>query len=109
MDEVFRRFDRDGSQSVSREEFKEGFKSLGFTGEGTPALTEEEIDALISSADKDGDGLIDYYEFYDRLQLASLNIDGVSQISRMDFLVDDASDQKTRKVEKNYRYILLLI
>lgn len=54
--EVFKRFDQDTSNYVSQEEFTEALQDFGFRGEGTPALTEEEIKILVQSADKDGDG-----------------------------------------------------
>jgi hypothetical protein len=44
-------------------------------GEGTPSLTPEEIEALVVSADYDGNGKIDYSEFVDRFDLASNNED----------------------------------
>lgn len=58
--EIFKEFDQDKSSFVTREEFKSAINKLGFTGEGAPALLEEEIDALIASADANSDGLIDY-------------------------------------------------
>ena len=70
--EVFRSFDQDGSSYVTREEFKTALLSLGFVGENCPCLTNEEIDMLVYSADKNADGLIDYKEFYDRFWLASV-------------------------------------
>ncbi|KAJ1429451.1 hypothetical protein B484DRAFT_396351 [Ochromonadaceae sp. CCMP2298] len=68
---AFSAFDADGSSKVSREEFAQTIRDLGFVGEGTASLTNEEIDMLVASADKDNDGQIDYREFYDRLWLAS--------------------------------------
>lgn len=70
MGEVFRKFDQDNSTFVTPEEFEQALKSLGFVGEGQAALTAEEIRILIDSADRNGDGMIDYKEFYDRFWLA---------------------------------------
>mmetsp|Transcript_9316 Transcript_9316/g.15438 ORF Transcript_9316/g.15438 Transcript_9316/m.15438 type:complete len:882 (-) Transcript_9316:1988-4633(-) len=69
--DVFAAFDLDASDGVTREEFAETIRRLGFMGEGTASLTNEEIDMLVRSADKDNDGQIDFREFYDRLWLAS--------------------------------------
>lgn len=62
----------DSSNTVTKEEFHQALRSIGFGGEGTPALTEQEVDILVSSFDKDGNGIIDYKEFYDRFWLAAL-------------------------------------
>ncbi|XP_067935060.1 leucine-rich repeat-containing protein 74B-like [Watersipora subatra] len=52
--DFFRRFDQDGSMSVSHSEFKEGLEDLGIH------LQPEELDTLIGELDKDGDGEINY-------------------------------------------------
>ena len=69
--DIFSAFDEDGSKLVSREELATGIRRLGFAGEGTAAVTEEEIDALMSSADSDGDGQINFREFYDLVLAAA--------------------------------------
>ena len=60
MEQAFALFDTDGSGVISREEFKAALERLGFQGDADrtdlPALTEEEIEALIDSADANGDG-----------------------------------------------------
>lgn len=71
--DIFSSFDVDGSKQVSRDEFVVGLRKLGFDGEGTPAVTDEEIDALISSADMDGDGEINFREFYNMILAAVTN------------------------------------
>ena len=63
MEQAFALFDADGSGVISREEFKAALERLGFQGDADrtdlPALTEEEIEALIDSADANGDGECD--------------------------------------------------
>ena len=53
------------------EQFSVLLRQLGFDGEGTPALTMEEVAALLQSADRNKNGSIDYGEFLDRMWLAS--------------------------------------
>ncbi|CAD7704874.1 unnamed protein product, partial [Ostreobium quekettii] len=55
--EAFRVFDKDGNGSISREELRQVMCSLGMK------LTLEEEDEMISEADQNGDGEIDYDEF----------------------------------------------
>lgn len=69
--DVFSIFDQDHSNYISNAEFAAALNRLGFQGENTPSLTNEEIDVLVKSADKNADGMIDYKEFYDRFWLAS--------------------------------------
>lgn len=45
-------------------------EQLGFIGEDSPALTKEEIEILLQSADSNNDGYIDYKEFYDRFWIS---------------------------------------
>lgn len=52
--DFFNKFDKDGSMSVSRNEFRYGIKELGIN------LSEEELDLLIHDLDVDGDGEINY-------------------------------------------------
>lgn len=70
MEAVFSEFNQDDETHISREAFARSLAKLGFSGEGNPTLTSEEIEILIDSADKNGDGNIDYKEFYDRFWLA---------------------------------------
>ena len=53
------------------EQFFVLLRRLGFDGEGTPALTMEEVAALVQSADRNKNGSIDYGEFLHRMWLAS--------------------------------------
>ena len=46
---------------------------MGFGAEGQPALTQDEIYILVDSADKNGDGEIDFKEFVDRFLMAAQN------------------------------------
>ena len=73
MREIFSTFDQDHSTYISRNDFRLSLKQLGFIGEGLPSLTDDEIEILIDSADVNGDGTIDYKEFYDRFWQASNN------------------------------------
>ncbi|XP_070577253.1 leucine-rich repeat-containing protein 74A-like isoform X2 [Ptychodera flava] len=52
--DLFQRFDKDKSMSVSKEEFKRGIQSTNIP------LSESQLDDLINSLDKDRDGEIDY-------------------------------------------------
>lgn len=55
--EAFKVFDRDNSGTISAAELRNVLTSLGEN------LTDEQIDEMIQSADKDGNGAIDYDEF----------------------------------------------
>ncbi|EWM22021.1 hypothetical protein Naga_100959g1, partial [Nannochloropsis gaditana] len=59
-------FDSDDNKFIDPAEFKKTLQSLGFTGEGRPALTDEEIEFLFSTTDKDSNQMIDFKEFVDR-------------------------------------------
>ena len=58
--EAFQEFDGDNSEFISREEFASAIRQMGFGAEGQPALTSDEIYVLVDSADKNGDGEIDF-------------------------------------------------
>lgn len=73
--EAFRSFDSDESDYISKEEFSAAIRQLGFGSEGQPALTSDEIEVLVDSADKDGDGQIDFKEFCTRFWMADNNLD----------------------------------
>jgi len=55
--ELFYVFDRDGNGLISSEELAQVMKSLG------ERLTGQEVDAMMSEADVDGDGQINFQEF----------------------------------------------
>lgn len=55
--EAFKVYDRDGNGLISGAELRYVLSTQG------PMLTQEEIDDIISEADMDGDGHINYYEF----------------------------------------------
>ena len=55
--EAFKVYDRDGNNLISGAELRYVLSTQG------PMLTHEEIDEIISEADMDGDGHINYYEF----------------------------------------------
>jgi len=50
-------FDCDGNGFISREELAKVMKSIG------EELSEEDLTEMITEADKNGDGLIDFQEF----------------------------------------------
>lgn len=52
--DFFSKFDKDGSMSVTRQEFQDGVKEIGIN------LTEDELDKLMNDLDSDGDGEINY-------------------------------------------------
>ncbi|KAK7487894.1 hypothetical protein BaRGS_00020795 [Batillaria attramentaria] len=54
--DFFNKFDKDGSMSVSYDEFKQGLQDMGIS------LTEEEVHAMLTELDRDGDGEINYSE-----------------------------------------------
>ena len=54
----FERYDKDGSGTISRSEFKSIVQHRYMS-----SITEEQLDELMAKADKDGSGVIDYEEF----------------------------------------------
>ncbi|PVD33131.1 hypothetical protein C0Q70_08580 [Pomacea canaliculata] len=54
--DFFNKFDKDGSMSVTPDEFYQGLQETGIT------LTEEEFQQLLKDLDRDGDGEINYSE-----------------------------------------------
>lgn len=56
--EAFRVFDRDGNGFISRDEMRSVMMNLG------EKVTDEECNQFILEADVDGDGQINYEEFY---------------------------------------------
>lgn len=56
--EAFKVFDKDGNGVISARELKHVMANLG------EALTDFEVDAMIKEADMDGDGCINYAEFF---------------------------------------------
>lgn len=50
-------FDSDGNGFISREELAQVMKSIG------EELSEEDLTEMITEADKNGDGVIDFQEF----------------------------------------------
>ena len=60
--EAFRIFDRNGDGFITEDELKQALLNLG------ERLTGEELREMITAADKDGNGLIDYSEFIAMMQ-----------------------------------------
>lgn len=54
--DLFFLFDQDRSDYITEEEFRFALQQLGFRGEDSPALTDEEVQMIIRSADKNQDG-----------------------------------------------------
>ena len=54
--EIFGRIDKNGDRTLSKEEFTEGLKMLGF--QASPG----EISLIFAALDSDGNGVIDYSE-----------------------------------------------
>jgi len=59
--EAFRVFDRDGNGHISRDEMKAVMMNIGET------VTDDECQQFILDADMDGDGKINYEEFYNMM------------------------------------------
>ena len=59
--EAFRVFDKDGNGSISKAELRHVLTNLGEN------LTEAEVDEMISVADIDGDGQVNYEEFFNMM------------------------------------------
>jgi len=55
--EVFRKFDADGDGTISKEEL------MAVMSEVCSHWTEEDVETLVSQADRNGDGVIDFSEF----------------------------------------------
>jgi calcium-binding protein CML len=70
LEDVFNKFDANGDGRISRSELSDLMKSLGGN------VTEEEVGAMVSEADLDGDGYIDLSEF------VALNTDQTVSSSR---------------------------
>ena len=54
LKEKFKLFDKDGNGLIDRDELKSVMQQLG------EKLSEDDIDEMITDADKNGDGMIDY-------------------------------------------------
>lgn len=98
---AFADFDEDKSQFVTREEFEAALLELGFGSEDEPALTPEEIDLLVATADKDGNGTIDFKEFCERFERAIVSdftdqpLTNTVPFSRSTWLVDDLGNKSS--------------
>lgn len=57
MMDAFKVFDKDGNGFVSPAELKQVMRDLG------EKLSDEEVDEMITEADENGDGQVDYNEF----------------------------------------------
>ena len=68
--DLFKKWDRDNSQSVSKFEFRKAIKECGFDA---PA---NEVDKLFDSMDSDGSGQIDFKELNMNMRQGSQTIGG---------------------------------
>ena len=59
---------QDGNGFISRSELRHVMMNLG------EAVSEEECDAMVDEADKDGDGSINYEEFYSMMTSAGRSV-----------------------------------
>ena len=105
MRDAFGDFGTTDQAFIDRALFKNALTKLGFTGEGQPALTSEEIEVLADSADVDGNGKIDFKEFVDRFWLAQNNEDLKSPIKQY-FLRSQWLNQDTEETELDFEFIL---
>mmetsp|Transcript_50826 Transcript_50826/g.108855 ORF Transcript_50826/g.108855 Transcript_50826/m.108855 type:complete len:266 (+) Transcript_50826:263-1060(+) len=66
--ELFQRFDANNDKTLSREEMQVGLRSIGCS------LLPVELDAVIRAFDSDGNGTVDYPEFYSILKFHQANM-----------------------------------
>ncbi|EQC37411.1 hypothetical protein SDRG_05015 [Saprolegnia diclina VS20] len=70
MRSAFRLFDQDKSGSISRDEFRAGIST--FNAILDKPLSDDQVDALLTHLDADGDGNISYNEFLEGFQVVSM-------------------------------------
>jgi Ca2+-binding EF-hand superfamily protein len=58
IEQIFADMDQDGNGEVTQKEFRNGMRQLGI------GLTSKEIDKIMQRIDENGDGVIDYQEFF---------------------------------------------
>ena len=80
-------FDIDGDGTVSREELKLGYAKLG------EDLSEDDLDAIMSLVDRDGDGEMDYNEF---VQMGKMTED----VKALRMSMDENLEQLKRESEE---------
>ena len=85
--ELFVEFDIDGDGTVSREELKLGYAKLG------EDLSEDDLDAIMSLVDRDGDGEMDYNEF---VQMGKMTED----VKALRMSMDENLEQLKRESEE---------
>ena len=85
--ELFVEFDIDGDGTVSREELKLGYAKLG------EDMSEDDLDAIMSLVDRDGDGEMDYNEF---VQMGKMTED----VKALRMSMDENLEQLKRESEE---------
>lgn len=90
---AFAAVDENSDGALSKEEFVEFANRIGLCGEKSPGLLPAELEALYDACDKDGNGMIDFHEFVE-----TMDIEGMAQASAMlsldvgDFMASSAAD-----------------
>jgi Ca2+-binding EF-hand superfamily protein len=72
LESLFRFFDLDGNGSISREEFQNGLSCLATILGKT--FTQEQVMEIVDSVDTDGNGEIDYNEFFDKFHTVDASL-----------------------------------
>jgi endonuclease/exonuclease/phosphatase family metal-dependent hydrolase len=93
---AFAAFDENGDGTLSRDEFAEFANNIGLCGEKSPGLLPAELEALYESLDKDGNGLVDFGEFVERMDIkgmAACLADPSDSMDISDYMSCSASDR----------------
>jgi hypothetical protein len=93
---AFEAVDENADGGLTKEEFIEFANKIGLCGETSPGLLTAELEALYSACDKDGNGLIDFQEFVERMDIrgmADAIADPNLSLDISDFMASSASDK----------------
>jgi len=92
---AFAAFDENGDGTLSKAEFAEFANSIGLCGEKSPGLLPAELEALYESLDKDGNGLVDFGEFVERMDIKGMAacLSDESDMDIGDYMSCSASDR----------------
>lgn len=89
---AFAAVDENDDGLLSKDEFFEFANRIGLCGEKSPGLLPAELEALYDACDKDGNGMLDFQEFVE-----TMDIEGMAQASSMtsldvgDFMASSAA------------------